>query len=171
MKCEICKTGEATVPIKQVVGGNVKDMHVCEKCAAANGFDAKSPLSMADLLFGSTAPSEKPVPTPEKSCAVCGMRRRDYRKLQRLGCPTCYETFSDELVPMLTAMQKGARHVGKTPSGETASAEVAALQQALEKAVAAQDFEEAAQLRDRIRALQAAPEPSAGREEVAPHAG
>jgi protein arginine kinase activator len=152
MKCEICKTGEATVHFKQVCNGSVKEMYACEKCAADNGFDAQSPLSMTDLLFGTREQAEK-VPAPEKTCPVCGMRRRDFRKNSRLGCAACYETFAEELMPLLAAMQKGCRHVGKTPAGELIGAEAAALQQALEKAVAVQDFEEAAQLRDRIRAL------------------
>jgi protein arginine kinase activator len=155
MKCEICKDREASVHFKQVSNGNSREMFVCETCAAANGFDAKSPLSMADLLFGAGSLMEKQPAAPDKKCPVCGLRSRDFRKLQRLGCAACYETFSDELVPMLAAMQKGARHVGKVPAGETTNDEVAALQQALERAVAAQDFEEAAQLRDKIRALKA----------------
>ena len=161
MKCEICKAGEATVHFKQVCNGSVKELYACEKCAAQNGFDAQSPLSMTDLLFGTRDQADK-APAPEKTCPVCGMRRRDFRKTQRLGCAACYETFAEELAPLLRAMQKGCRHVGKVPAGEMVSAEVAALQQALEKAVAAQDFEEAAQLRDRIRARKGRPETVAG---------
>jgi protein arginine kinase activator len=90
-----------------------------------------------------------------RSCLVCGTTGKDFKKRSLLGCPSCYEAFAEELTPYLRAMQKGGRHVGKAPAGESLTAEIAAIQQALERAVSAQDFEEAATLRDRIRDLKA----------------
>ena len=155
MKCEICQEAEATVHFKQVCGGKVKEMCVCEDCAAENGFDLHSPLSMPDFLFGSGpgSPNQRPTAAADKTCPVCGLRGKDFKKRSLLGCPACYESFADELKPYLSAMQKGARHTGKAPAGEESNDEIASLQQALERAVSAQDFEEAAKLRDRIREL------------------
>jgi len=108
---------------------------------------------MPDFLFGAGLQEEKRDATSEKTCLFCGTTGKDFKKRSLLGCPSCYEAFSEELSPYLRAMQKGSRHVGKAPAGEALSAEIAALQQALERAVSAQDFEEAATLRDRIRDL------------------
>lgn len=154
MKCEICDGSDATVHFKQICNGKVKEMYVCETCAAENGFDLESPLSMPEFLFGPAFQSEQPEQTEEKACPVCGMSGKDFKKRSLLGCPVCYDTFADALMPYLCAMQKGTRHVGKAPAGEALDAEIAAMQKALEQAVAAQDFEEAATLRDRIRDLQ-----------------
>ncbi|MBL7076690.1 MAG: UvrB/UvrC motif-containing protein [Kiritimatiellae bacterium] len=155
MKCEICECREASVHFKQVCNGQVREMYVCEECAAENGFDLQSPLSMPDFLFGAGLQEEKRDATSEKTCLICGTTGKDFKKRSLLGCPSCYEAFADELSPYLRAMQKGSRHVGKAPAGEALNAEIAALQQALERAVSAQDFEEAATLRDHIRDLKA----------------
>ena len=155
MKCEICECREASVHFKQVCNGQIREMYVCGECAAENGFDLQSPLSMPDFLFGADLHPDKRDATSEKSCLVCGTTGRDFKKRSLLGCPSCYEAFAEELSPYLRAMQKGSRHVGKAPYGEALTAEIAAMQQALERAVSAQDFEEAAALRDRIRDLKA----------------
>jgi protein arginine kinase activator len=155
VKCEICESQEAAVHFKQVCNGQIKEMYVCEECAAENGFDLQSPLSMPDFLFGAGLKPEKQDQSSEKTCMVCGTTGKDFKKRSLLGCPSCYEAFAEELSPYLRAMQKGGRHVGKAPAGEALTAEIAALQQALERAVSAQDFEEAATLRDRIQDLQA----------------
>ena len=51
-------------------------------------------------------------------------------------------------------MHDGTRHAGKAPRAEQADAELASLRTALEKAISAQDFEEAAALRDRIHDME-----------------
>ncbi len=155
MKCEICECREASVHFKQVCDGQIREMYVCEECAEENGFNLQSPLSMPDFLFGAGLQAEKRDASSEKTCLVCGTTGKDFKKRFLLGCPSCYEAFAEELSPYLRAMQKGSRHVGKAPAGEALTAEIAAMQQALERAVSAQDFEEAATLRDRIRDLQA----------------
>jgi protein arginine kinase activator len=110
---------------------------------------------MPDFLFGGGGEARR-ADSAEKACPVCGLRGKDYRKRALLGCPACYEAFADELKPYLQAMQKGGRHTGKAPAGARLDAELEGLQAALNRAVEVQDFEEAAALRDRIRALHAA---------------
>jgi len=158
MQCEICKEKKATVHFKQVNDGVVQEMYICETCAAKKGFDVGAPVGLSEFLFGVGAPgpAEKP-PAEDKACPACHMRRSDFRKTSRLGCPSCYETFADDLAPMLEDMHRGLTHVGKVPTGASAASRVAALRQALESAVVAQNFEEAARLRDLIRELTAEP--------------
>jgi len=81
------------------------------------------------------------------------MNRQDFKKTSRLGCPKCYETFEEELTGLLKVIHGSTRHVGKVPEGEEVTAEILSLQKALEEAVVAQNFEEAAKLRDLIRGL------------------
>ena len=157
MQCHICKKKPATVHFKQVYKGQVQELYACEDCAAKKGLDVPASMSVPDLLFG-VAPSESAKLKPEdKRCRSCGVRRSDLQKTSRFGCPDCYETFAEELSPMLSGMHKGDRHTGKVPADRRASVEGVALQKALEDAVAAQNFEQAAVLRDRIRALKLAP--------------
>jgi protein arginine kinase activator len=155
VKCELCKTNTATVHFKQVSDGVARELFVCEACAARNGFEIQSPTSLTDFLFGVGFEAAEPQPQGEtgKACPVCGLTRRDFDKTSRLGCPACYDAFEAELRPILAEMQDGSRHCGKVPAFARVSAEAAALQEALDKAVARQDFEEAAVLRDRLRTL------------------
>ena len=154
MNCELCQKNEATVHVKQVADGSLKEMHVCAECATTHGLDAINPTSLTNLILGvgGVIGGAK----EEHSCPACHMHDGDFRKTSRLGCPACYEAFSAELAGMLANMQNGARHKGKVPAGERLSAEIAALENALAEAVSAQNFEEAAKLRDGLKELRAA---------------
>ena len=166
MQCELCKEHEATVHLTQVVGSEVKKVNLCEACAAKSGLDIKGTISITDLLMGLSGGAALAVgggkaprasPENERACPRCHMRRADFRKTGRLGCADCYETFVEELAPMLHNMHRAHQHTGKIPARESklvqSTAEAAALQKALETAIAAEQFEEAARLRDRIAVL------------------
>jgi len=164
MQCELCKEHEATVHLTQVVGSEVKKVNLCESCAAKSGLDIKGTISITDLLMGlsgATAPgggkASRAAAETERACPRCHMRRADFRKTGRLGCADCYETFAEELGPMLHNMHRAHQHTGKIPARESkrvqSTAEAAALQKSLEKAIAEENFEEAARLRDRLAAL------------------
>jgi protein arginine kinase activator len=150
MKCALCNENDATVHIKEVVEGDLKELYVCESCAAKKGIGPGSPASLTDFLFG-VGNREDARDAEERVCPDCGMSLEEFRKRSRFGCPKCYGAFEQDLEPLLSAMHKGTRHIGKMPVGEAAMAKIAALQEALESAVASQNFEEAARLRDRLR--------------------
>jgi protein arginine kinase activator len=90
----------------------------------------------------------------EIKCPRCGFTQADFKKAGRLGCPECYKTFSEALEGLLKTMHKGTRHVGKVPETlrqtRDLSDRLKVLQKRLAKAVADEDFEEAAILRDEI---------------------
>ncbi len=157
MLCELCQEHEAAVHLTQVVEGDVKKLHLCQQCAAQSGLNVDSALSLTDVLFGMGAPDEDDTGGPEKTCRTCHMRRTDFRKTSRLGCPSCYDTFAEELNPLLTGMHHGPAHTGKFPQGAACapadSRSVAEYQAQLERAVASEQYEEAARLRDLIRKI------------------
>lgn len=156
MLCESCSQNEATMHLTQVIDGVVKKLHLCEACASNSGFDVQNPVSITDMLLGmGQSPVVPQVGSREKQCKGCGMRRSDFRKSSRMGCADCYESFAAELPPLLRAIHHSEQHRGKVPACETvavrATAELAELQDQLEKAVAAERFEDAAKIRDAIR--------------------
>jgi protein arginine kinase activator len=156
MQCECCQEHEATIHLTQVANGQTREVHLCETCAEQGGLNLQGVMALPEVLFGlGGAPADGT--GPDKSCPHCHFRRSDFRKTARLGCPRCYETFAEELAPMLAAMHKGTTHAGKVPSQARAdierAARLAALQQQLEAAVKAEQFEEAARVRDAIREL------------------
>jgi protein arginine kinase activator len=155
MQCDSCGEAEATIHLTQMVNGAVKKLHLCEECAEESGLNVDGAMSLSDVLFGMGAPHDAESTGEEKACKACGMTRGDFKKTSRLGCPSCYDTFAEEMAPMLAAMHKGTQHAGKVPASERRenrlSPEVEARQKQLEEAVAAERYEEAARLRDLIR--------------------
>jgi protein arginine kinase activator len=167
MECQICRKNDATIHLKQELNGQTKELYVCEECASEHGFNVQSPMSLTDFLFGLGEAQEKAPDGKDKTCAVCHMRRSDFKKTSLLGCQDCYESFAEELEPLLAAMHRRPLHVGKVPASDRLAAETAELQRKLEAAVGAQNFEEAARLRDAMRDLRAGaeedkPAPSGG---------
>jgi protein arginine kinase activator len=161
MLCMICKQKEAKIHLTDVKQGEVKKWDLCEECAKAKGIDDKS-FALADLLMGLGASQELAAPAAgegpgEGSCPACGFTQADFKKSGRLGCPECYRTFSEGLAGLLKNMHKNTRHVGKAPraqsQGRENQARLKLLQRKLEEAVAMENYEEAAHLRDQIKGL------------------
>ena len=155
MMCEACGSKVATVHWTEMVNDTVKKMHLCEACAAAKGLDVNNPAAFSEVLLGLGAQKEPAVKERDEACPLCHMRLSDFKKTSRLGCQACYETFAGELKPLLEAMHKGNQHVGKVPTKYLAAScapqALAVLRKALESAVVAEKYEEAARLRDQIR--------------------
>jgi len=159
MLCCVCKEREAKVHLTQIVGDKLQKVDLCEECAAQKGVNDPTGFSLADLLLGLGASQEMEQATggAELRCPACGFTQADFKKAGRLGCSECYATFAEGLESLLKTMHKGTRHVGKAPHGLQKSRDVTDklknLQKKLEKAIAEEDFEEAAVVRDEIKAL------------------
>jgi protein arginine kinase activator len=86
------------------------------------------------------------------SCPECGLTFMEFRVGSRLGCPADYETFSAGLLPLLKRAHGASRHVGKMPRRRHhAASKRLSLRARLRKAVAREDYETAATLRDQLR--------------------
>lgn len=155
MLCECCQQNEATIHVTQMVDSQSRELHLCEGCAEESGMNVQNVMSIPEILFGLGAAKNDEGQPSTKSCPHCHMRDQDFRKTARLGCPHCYDAFSDELGAMLAAMHKGTRHTGKIPEYLRKDIEKASLyenlQKQLEAAIRAENYEEAALLRDQIR--------------------
>ena len=174
MKCEKCQIKEATIHLTQVINGDVKKLNLCQDCAQENGIDLNSPISITDLLLGlgvNPGDSEAVLPPPEfdLSCSRCQMTRAEFKKRTRLGCPECYNAFMGELNSLTKAMHHSTQHVGKIPARQGVearmAAQIAALQKDIETAIAKEEYEVAATLRDKVNALR----DSAKKSEEVPH--
>ena len=165
MLCCVCKEKPATVHLTEIKGDKVQKVDLCEACAKAKGVNDSS-FALADLLLGLGASQEidqSPAGT-ELKCPNCGFTQADFKKSGRLGCPECYKTFVEGLEGLLKSMHKGTRHAGKVPEALRRTRDTVdrmkLLQKKLAKAIEAEDFEQAATLRDEIKKLPAAtPEP------------
>ncbi|MBK9140604.1 MAG: UvrB/UvrC motif-containing protein [Verrucomicrobia bacterium] len=160
MLCMVCKQREAKVHLTQMLEGKTKKVDLCDECAKAKGVDDPAGFSLADLLMGLGAANElaqSMTEAGEARCPRCGLTQADFKKTGRLGCDQCYETFRESLSSLLKNMHKGTKHRGKVPGGSPASPatddRLMKLQQDLLAAIKAENYEEAARLRDAIKAL------------------
>lgn len=157
MLCCICKEKEATVHLTQIAGDKVQKVDLCEECAKQKGVNDPAGFSLADLLLGLGASQEmeQAVGGTTLKCPRCGFTQADFKKSGRLGCAVCYTTFAEGLEGLLKTMHKGTRHAGKVPQALRQSRDLSerlkSLQKKLDKAIATEDFELAATLRDEIK--------------------
>ncbi len=158
MLCIICKQNQAKVHLTQIVGEKMQKVDLCEECAKSKGVNDPAGFSLADLLLGLGASQELAGSSggQEVKCPNCGFTQADFKKAGRLGCSECYITFAEGLEGLLKTMHKGVRHVGKVPhalkQGRDLTDQLRKLQKSLDKAITEEDFEQAANLRDEIKA-------------------
>ena len=157
MVCCVCKEKEAKVHLTQIVGDKMQKVDLCDECAKQKGVNDPTGFSLADLLLGLGASQELEQSASDVRCPNCGFTQADFKKAGRLGCAECYDTFKDGLEGLLKSMHKGTRHVGKVPHSLQQSRDLAerlkTLQRKLDKAVADEDFEQAALVRDEIKMM------------------
>ncbi len=160
MRCCVCKEREAKVHYTQIEAGKTHKLDLCEECAKAKGVSDPGGFGLAseaDMVLGLGAGQEieQAAAGGILKCSRCGFSQADFKKAGRLGCPECYKTFAEPLAALLKGMHKGTRHIGKTPESQKPvreqSDKVKQLQKRLAKAVEAEDFEQAAMLRDEIK--------------------
>lgn len=158
MNCDVCKTNAATVFLTQIVDGKMQKVNLCESCSKEKGVTDPTGFALADLLLGLGAAQEIEKGGSSQKCTVCSFSQADFKKTGRLGCAHCYDTFGEGLGSLLKAMHKGTSHSGKVPSrmqrAMKIEAEMKTLQQGLEQAIAEENYESAAELRDQIRQLE-----------------
>jgi protein arginine kinase activator len=135
----------------------MQKVDLCDGCAAQKGVNDSPDFSLANLLLGlgASQEAEPSVGGADLKCRVCGFTQADFKKAGRLGCSECYTTFSEGLEGLLKTMHKGTKHMGKVPQAFQQSRDLTdklkSLQKKLEKAVADEDFEQAAAMRDEIK--------------------
>ncbi len=162
MYCEECKQRPATVHFTQVYNGKTVETHLCQQCYAKKGgiiFDVAKQLSLPNLL-GSFFVSNYNLQdmkgvSQNASCSNCGTTLSGISNTGRLGCSQCYTAFEKELEPTLRRVHGDSRHVGKVPArgGEKVMVKkkIQGLKYQLQKAIAAEEYEEAAEIRDKIK--------------------
>ena len=162
MKCLNCDA-EATIFFKEVVDGQLREIRLCEACAAEKGFHlaveqnkltiANQFIWMAENLYPESAAKVGAV-----QCASCGISYSQFARTGRLGCADCYGAFEAQLKQILRRVHGATRHHGRAPRGADASTlrrrDLVRLREELIRAVEREEFELAAQLRDQIRRME-----------------
>ena len=158
MLCEKCGKNSATTHIRSVINGEVFEKHLCGNCAASEGYGdikANNLSQMLSSMFDNTSSN----PTISRThCSCCGSTFEDIAKHGKCGCPECYTTFYEQLLPYFKRVHGSIKHIGKIPmnvdKNETKADKVAELRKLLNRLVKEENYEQAAVVRDQIKQLE-----------------
>ncbi len=160
MFCQKCHTQKATTHVKQTINGKTNELMLCSTCAAALGLNRLSTDSFAvGNLFGSLFAEPFLRESSEQSCCTqCGKTLKEIVQSGLVGCPNCYTTFYERLLPSIQRIHGKTSHVGKVAARGSAAHRIERererLRAELEEAVIKQEFERCAQLRDQLKELE-----------------
>ncbi len=164
MKCGVCAKREAAVAFTHIVDDVKQTLLLCHECAikkkvrVAPAAQAKEAPVLVKEIKIELAKLTGAEGDGGAHCPTCEMSYEEFKKIGRLGCPHCYDAFAPQLERLLNRIHGDDRHRGKGPmeaaQSTDAADELERLCAELAQAVAEEAFEEAAQLRDRIRVLE-----------------
>ena len=163
MLCDSCRERDAVVHLTQIDNNAVHQLHLCERCAAERGVETtvaapKHPLGeFLQAVHQQVATATGT--TDGVRCSFCNTTMADFRATGRWGCARCYTNFEAAIRELLRRVHGNHRHVGRTyrpPMSETMerAAILGELKERLRRAIESEQFELAADLRDRIRVME-----------------
>jgi len=162
MLCQKCHKRPGTIRYAEVVDGRVSDQFWCTEClarqrAGSDGFEI-SEVSPTRPSRDSIYKVVSRVVRSQRACPVCDTQLRKIAETHRAGCPACYETFKEELAELLAKQQGATVHKGKaahlTDARTQLRSDLRAKRALLRSVLKAENYEEAATLRDEIRSLE-----------------
>jgi protein arginine kinase activator len=164
MKCSQCQQAEAVVHLTQMTDDQVTKVDLCERCAAERGLETtssvgKTPLASYIAAMGLNETVEAGGDLAYV-CRRCGATLQDFRESGRMGCPDCYRILGEPLRELLRRLHGATRHTGERYQipGDDRAVPVepgnVQLRDQLKRAIESEDFELAAQLRDKLKVIE-----------------
>lgn len=172
MMCNKCKKKEAKIYCTEIINGEKKEQYLCEECAAeyasfkieSAGINMESGLgSLLSSILGGYYQEREPqdkTEAEEIKCPGCNLTYSEFLSEGKFGCGNCYRSFDRMLEKSIKQIQGTERHTGKRPVGYVSPMEqvmngltdVEKMTMKLHEAVEKEEYEEAARLRDLIKA-------------------
>lgn len=161
MLCQKCHKNIATVHFTQIINNEITHIDLCRQCAMhQNWMNIKLPIEVSSFLGGFIKfPSEQSIQPKEISeqCEKCAMTFNEFLKTGKMGCDNCYVQFGTGITPLLKRMHRNISHTGKVPEklykDIMTGKEIDLLEKELQNAVKKEEYEKAAVLRDKIKAI------------------
>ncbi len=182
MMCDECGVRPANIHLTTFVNGEKQERNLCATCMTK--YKKQLPNmdlgELAGLLGGFFEKALANRKSEEEDrfdavCPHCGMTYAEFRRGGMLGCADCYRAFHKPLEELVTRVSGPAPQTGRAPGGVAGTVAVKMAidrkKQKLMRAIAEEEYETAAALRDEIRALTAQleamnAEAEAGKEEA-----
>ncbi len=164
MLCQNCFRERAKINIIQIINKDHKELNLCESCVEKLGFN-KSISNLpkvftalvGDILKFKQKESNLSVRHAESGCCpVCGYSWQEFERIGLLGCDNCYLTFHEQIKEVLQRIHGTARHKGKrlrVKSEIDLTKNLVYLEKTLREAIEKEEYEKAAEFRDKIRSL------------------
>ena len=159
MLCEKCGKYNATTHIRRVVNGVVTEHNLCGYCAAEYGYTDIGGNSLTQMLASMLGSGSALNGVSQARCSCCGSTFSSIAESGKVGCPECYKTFYNELLPYLKRVHGSTRHIGKIPNRAPLAVKpqldtVESLRLKLNQLVREENYEQAAVVRDKIKELE-----------------
>ncbi len=168
--CQLCPATDATVHLTELAADGARsELHVCRACVARLGIVLDHPPAISVLLAGKQDgdavgdgdSGSVAVPAPDvAACPQCGLEFSAYTQNNLFGCSECYEAFAPQVGELVRRYHGAVQHAGRLPAGGAdlpaqahRSATRHALTAELNEAVAREQYERAANLRDQLHEL------------------
>lgn len=171
MKCQKCGNKPADTHVKRVINGEFEEYNLCSDCAKELGYTnlfdgfASDFADSFNSMLGSFFSNALPARSQATRCEVCGTSYADITRSGMMGCANCYAIFADQLMPTIRRVHGNTTHCGKhsvfANKEETAVTnekpeenQLEKLKAELQTAIENQEFEKAAELRDKIKEME-----------------
>jgi len=164
MMCDECGVRPANIHLTTFVNGEKQERNLCATCMTKykKQIPSLDIANLAGILSGFigkalTQKNEEPDASFEATCSGCGIKYSSFKKNGMLGCSECYKAFREPIEEMLIRMHGNAQHNGRIPGGVDSNVslklKIDRMKQKLVTAIADEEYEMAATLRDEIRSL------------------
>lgn len=163
MLCDICNEREAVISYTKIGSEETEVIHLCKECAEKKMKEdskfkdvmAEKMASFTKQMFESKYPLEES--DFEKTCPTCKTSLKDVIDGKSLGCEDCYKEFKEYINGFLLNLNSASIHKGKIPKvgGKEPIVKKEEIQilNKLSVAIALEEYEEAAKLRDELNSL------------------
>lgn len=167
MLCERCQKNEVSVHFTKIINNEKTELNLCEECARdyqekfSYGFEPNFPIHnfLTSLFSDAIDTSLDRNPKRELQCQACNISYANFANSGKLGCSNCYENFQERLEPLLKRIHGSTKHSGKFPHRAGGKfkikQQIQELKSQLQKLVAEEKFEKAAEVRDKVKAMEA----------------
>ena len=162
MECQKCHQRSANVQITQFINGQKHEFFLCDECAQGAHISVdlpQLPLSQIKNLLGFLG--QNYASEQQNADLVCSNCMTPYRKIYdngHVGCSECYKQFRNQIEGVLQRIQGVSSHRGKIPQrlGDSyqVKRDLEELKLQLFEAVKHEEYEKAAELRDKIKILE-----------------
>ena len=158
MLCQRCQKNVATVHYREIINGVTKDHYFCQSCAnlGIGVLNKSQSIGIDEILAGLMGLQQN---KEELMCPKCNLTYSEFKKIGKVGCDKCYDVFASKLEPVLKQLHGNVQYKGKLPNStsdklDDKSKRLQELKDQLAKRVKAEEYEEAAKLRDMIKELE-----------------